>query len=97
MKYADMNAHEKVAFYFVIRTAGDIIGGLENQMNDNDEDTDEYKEAKEALSMGHDELVEWIYHEVMRYADKGTARHMRFAGTEFIKERISKRLKKWGY
>ena len=47
--------------------------------------------------MGHDNLVNELYDYVMANAIKGTAKHLRFAGANFIKERISKRLTKWGY
>ena len=97
MKRSEMNAHEKLAFDYVCKAMSEIIGGLENVLFDYGEDTEEYKNAYHDLHVGHEELVNWIYFEVMSYSDKSTAKHLRFAGEAFIKERISKRLTKWGY
>lgn len=97
MKTSEMNAHELLAFRFVCAEMSEIIGGNENTLNDYEEDSEEYKSAYEFLHSGHNELVDFIYRNVMIAADKGTAKHMRFAGEAFIRERISKRLTKWGY
>lgn len=92
-----MNAHEKLVAMFIAQSMSEIIGGWENAKNDSLPDSEEYKEAEKFLTMPHDDLVDYIYSDVMGYMDKGTAKHARFAGTEFIKARISARLKKWGY
>lgn len=97
MKKSEMNAHEKVAFMFVCEAMSEIIGGLENVLMDYPESSIEYQDAWNDLHVGHDTLTEWIYRDVMGRADKGTAKHMRFAGEAFIRERISRRLTKWGY
>lgn len=97
MKTSEMNAHEKLAFRFICESMSDIIGGYENSLIDNEEDSEEYKNAYDFLHSGHEALIDFIYYDVMASADKGTAKHMRFAGEAFIRERISKRLTKWGY
>lgn len=97
MKISEMNAHEKVAFQLVCNAMSEWIGGLENQMMDNFEDSEEYKEAKEILGRGHQALEDDIYSMVMADSDKGSLKHLRFAGENFIRERISRRLTKWGY
>lgn len=97
MKLSEMNEHQKIATKFIAEAMSDLIGGFENQLEDAEDGSEEKKEAEAFLNMGHEALVDRIYFEVMQSADKGTAKHARFAGTEFIKERISKRLEKWGY
>lgn len=97
MKVSEMNSHEKVAFMYVCEAMSQFIGGLENALLDYDENSEEYKNAYDDLHVGHETLIEWIYRDVMSYSDKGTARHLRFAGEKFIKERIDRRLTKWGY
>lgn len=97
MKLSEMNAHQREAYRWIMASMSEFIGGYENTMMDYPEDDEEYQTAKAFLSRPHDELIEFIYNDVMAGADKGMARHLRFAGTEWIKERISKRLTKWGY
>lgn len=96
MKYSEMNAHERVAAGIAWEKCGDIVGGYENQMQDNLPGSEDYEEAKNALA-NHEHLVDMIYDEVMFDADKGSRKHLRFAGKEFILARIDRRLKKWGY
>lgn len=97
MKRSEMNAHERLAFDYVCSVMSELIGGLENALQDYDEDSEEYKNAYHDLHVGHDTLKEWIYRDVMSYSDKGMSKHLRFAGEAFIKERIDRRLTKWGY
>lgn len=97
MKLSEMNAHQKEAYRWIMASMSEFIGGYENTLLDYCEEDEEYQTAQNFLNQPHDELVEIIYNDVMAGADKGTAKHMRFAGTEWIKERISKRLAKWGY
>lgn len=92
-----MNAHESTAYRYICKVMSEFIGGYENSLMDYAEDEPEYKEAKEFLATPHDEMVDFMYDEVMSYADKGTNRHLKFAGAEFIKKAISKRLTAWGY
>ena len=97
MKMNEMNAHQREAYRWIKEAMSEIIGGYENQMLDYLEEDEEYKSAEEFLNQGHDGLVGYIYDVVMENTDKGTQKHLRFAGTEFIKAMISKMLTKWGY
>lgn len=97
MKRSEMNAHERLAFDYICNAMSETIGAYENALEDCDKDSEEYKTAYEILNSGHDNLKDWIYRDVMLNSDKGTAKHLRFAGEAFIKERIDRRLTKWGY
>ena len=59
--------------------------------------TPQYKEAKAFLSKRHDELAAYFYDEVMSCTSGGYYHDARFAGGEFLKEKIDKRLKQYGY
>ena len=97
MKRSEMNAHQLVAFDFIVYVMSELIAANELSLQDYPEGSEEYEAAKEYLGRGHDALLKDVYDEVMAMADKGTAKHLRFAGADFIKERISRRLTKWGY
>lgn len=98
MKLSDMNEHQKLAYKLMDEVTSEFIGGNENTMSDFEEDTEEWQGAKEFLSQPHDRLKEFIYNQIMFMADeRGYAKHIRFAGKDFIMERIEKRLQKWGY
>ena len=60
MKVSEMNARQKKAFYNIKYAAYWHIGGLENALMDNAEDSDEYRAAKAELA-DHDGLVATIY------------------------------------
>lgn len=50
------------------------------------------------LSQGHGELAAYFYNEVMsRCKAGGYYSDARFAGGAFLKEKIERRLMKWGY
>lgn len=97
MKRSEMNAHQKQAFDFICEVMSEWIGGYENVLLDYEEDSEEYKKAKAFLAQGHEVLKELVYNGVMAMSDKGMAKHLRFAGKDFILERIDRRLTKWGY
>lgn len=97
MKRSEMDAHQRQAFDFICEAMSDYIGGYENQLEDFAEGDKEYEEAKAFLAQDRETLIGIIYNEVMNRADKGTEKHLRFAGKEFITERIDRRLAKWGY
>lgn len=94
--FIEMNAHEKQVERLIQEAVSEIIGGFENQLADNDEGTEEWQDAKNALT--HDNLFDMMYEHVMYYSsNKRHASHIRFAGKAFIEERIERRLKKEGY
>ena len=97
MKISEMNAHQLAAFKLMVSEFNDLIGGLENTLLDNAEDSDNYKEAFEALH-GHEYLKNIIYQETVSEAHARVyAVHIGFAGKDWLLERIEKRLVKEGY
>lgn len=97
MNYNSMNEHQKRAFKLMIDNYNDIIGGLENTLMDNSRDSEEYKKAKNYLS-NPQFLIDDIYSQTIQQANRmGFAKHIRFAGTDWLKYRIAKRLNKEGY
>ena len=96
MKLSEMNTRQKIVAKLAWETCGNIVGGLENTLLDNDPNDIEYKNAEKTLK-DHEALVEMIYHDVMMDTEKIYMKHFRFVGKDFIIERIDKRLKRWGY
>ena len=107
MKVADMDARQKKAFYNIKHAANDLLGGLENTLLDNTEDSEEYKEAK-ALLDDHEALVKELYSMATTavydegFCGFGSAyqmiiRDINFCGKEWLKERCEKRITKEGY
>lgn len=97
MKIKDMTANQKRAYTMIRDEYNGLVGGYENVLLDYPKDSDEYQEAIEVLN-DHDGLLETIYAGVIADA-QGTmnAKHIKFAGTEFMKEIIRKMLEKDGY
>ena len=95
MKRSEMNAHERIAFDAVCEVMSELIAGAELILEDYPEDDEEYLTAKAYLSQPKDKLIDDIYKEVVN--KKGVLKHLRFAGKDFIIERIDRRLTKWGY
>lgn len=108
MKLSEMNARQRKAALNVYHAINWIVGGLENTLQDNPEESEEYKHAQSILN-DHQALVDMIYDEATSkiYGDgfccfnPSTVRHelrdINFCGKEFIMERIEKRLTKEGY
>ena len=107
MKTADMNARQKKAFYNIYHAANWMIGGLENTLQDNDPDSEEYKSAAAALA-DHDGLVAELYRAATtELYDDGSCcfsasaakalKDIRFCGKEFLMARCEARVKKMGY
>ncbi len=98
MKLSEMNAHQKAMFRLMDEVTCDYIGGFENSLSDNPVESEEYQAAYRFLNQGHDKLAEFFYSHIMSDCKVGTnATHLRFAGSQFLKERIEKRLIKFGY
>lgn len=98
MKIIEMTSHQKKMYFLMDEIMCEIIGGFENSLEDYALDTEEYKEAEAFLTQGHDELAAYFYDEVMsRCKAGGYSSHARFAGGDFLRARIDKRLKKWDY
>lgn len=107
MKFSECNARQKKAWKNVVHAISWIVGGWENTLMDNPEDSKEYKSAKAMLS-DHDKLAEYIYNEVITrvYDEDGVMfgeseerylKDIRFCGKAWIMERIERRLRKQGY
>ena len=107
MKVSEMNARQKKAFYNIYHAANWLIGGLENTLMDNSEDSQEYQSAKEQLA-NHDMLVAELYSmattEVytegsccFNQAAASFLKDVRFCGKTWLLERCDKRIKKLGY
>lgn len=76
----------------------DMIGGYENTLCDYHKDSEEYKEAESFLKQSHEQLAKYFYDMVMSDCRQGSnAEHARFAGSQFLKDIIERRLTKWGY
>ncbi len=98
MKVSEMNAHQKALYRIMDELTREFIGGCENSMMDYEKDAEEYKEAERFLKMGHKEMADFFYMMVMSECKAGSnAEHARFAGGDFLKERIEVHLNKWGY
>lgn len=98
MKRSEMNAHQKLIFDLMKEVMSEYIGGYENSLLDYQEGEQEYEEAKAFLTSGRENLTKEIYKEVMKRCEAGSnATHARFAGKDFLIERITRRLIKWDY
>lgn len=81
----------------MIKVYNDIIGGFENTLLDYSEDEEEYKSAKAFLS-NPERIITAVYSETQCEAtQRGFAKHIRFAGEQFLKDRIKEKLQKEGY
>ena len=107
MKVSEMNARQKKAFYNIKYAAYWHIGGLENALMDNAEDSDEYRAAKAEFA-DHDGLVATIYEmattEIYQEGAccfNSTAasylKDIRFCGKAWLMERVEARVRKEGY
>lgn len=86
MKLSDMSKRQKKAYYNIKYAANDLLGGLENDLLDNSEDSDEYKSAKSLLA-DHDKLVKILYRYATTtlYYDRRAAWYGKFA-EKFIRD-----------
>lgn len=50
MKVSEMNERQRIAFYNIKYAAYDLLGGLENTLEDYPEDSEEYRGAKAFLN-----------------------------------------------
>lgn len=107
MKYADCNARQKKAFRNILHASNWLLGGLENAMLDNPEDSEEYQSAKAQLA-DHNGLVTELYRmATTEVYDEGSCcfsnaaasylKDIRFCGKDWLMERCEARIKKAGY
>lgn len=97
MKLSEMNSNERMVWEIAVENVNDYIGGFENDMEDWPEDSEEYKTAKNALSLSHEELIDVILSWCRSDRRWQRIENLHFVGIEFMRERISKRLTKYGY
>lgn len=96
MKFSEMNDNQKQVYTLVVNNANELIGGLENTMEDNPKDSDEYREAKAKLA-NHEELVEDVYIWVRSTTIWQRVENLHFVSLEWLHERCEKRITKMGY
>lgn len=108
MKTSEMSNRQKKAFYNIKYAAYWMLGGLENTLYDEPENSKEYQETK-ALLENHDELVKKLYElattemfsEGFCNCNKGVTtkelRDINFCGKQWLLERCNKRIIKEGY
>ena len=96
MKLSELGQDRAKAMKIIIRNYNDYVGGFENMLLDYPKDSEEYIAAKNALN-NPKEAVERIYNDIMATDGATYAKEIRFCGTEWIKERIARKLKKDGY
>lgn len=102
VKMKDMNGHQKIAARQIKYAINWEVGGLENATYDNPEDSEEYKNATEALA-DHQGLIDWVYDGIMSNTyGKGSVScrptdEVKFAGEGFLRHYIDYMLKKEGY
>lgn len=98
----DNNGWEKIAKKNLTGAYNWIVGGLENTLQDCEEDSEEYRSAKKTLTDVESLAIE-IYHEgITTFFGGGMCggkapAEMRFAGKDFCISYITKLLKKDGY
>ena len=93
-----LNRHQQYVMELINEAFLDGFLGYENTLNDFPKDSEEYKRAYEVINATRDEKIKMIYNLVVYYTNCNEHdKHIRFAGTDWIKERISKRLEKYGY
>jgi hypothetical protein len=96
MKYSEMNLHQQKAFNEMREVYSEIIGGTENILLDFPEDSTDYQDAKKWLAQPAAELANIICEETFKQL-RDSDKNMKFAGKDWLKERIIRRLSKDGY
>ena len=107
MKYSEMNYRQKKAYANIYHALNWLLGGLENTLQDYDEESEEYREAKAQLD-DHAGLVETVYDMASTdiygpgscYFGAGARsflRDIRFCGREWLMERCERWIRKEGY
>ena len=98
------NAHQKAVFTNCYYAACEYIGGLENILQDYDEDDEEYTNAEEELS-NHEALVEYVFSSGIAneygcgFSGPGndSQKHYRFAGKAFTMNACEEIVNAMGY
>jgi len=104
MKLSECTPRQRKAFLNIKYASYRLIGELENTLLDNEEDSEEYKDAERQLN-DHDGLVNDlydmainnVYQEGAVFFDKNMLRDIRFCGKEWLMARCEARVRKEGY
>lgn len=96
MKLNELDQNQATAIKLINRHYNWYVGGLENTISDSEENSEDYIDAKNELS-NPAKMVEIIYGEILSTEGAMYSKQIRFCGTEWIKERIARKLKKDGY
>lgn len=104
VNFKELNTRQKKAFMNIKYAANEYIGGLENTLQDFDEDSQEYKDAYKILH-NHEGLVETIYNiAITCICARGSYTHsesfikdIRFCGKEFLTQLVEEEVVKEGY
>lgn len=87
--------------YLLKMLIGDImsefIGGYENTLEDCDPTDEEYIYADWFLNQSHEDLIDFIYSELMDELEKSEFKHLKFFGSVAIKMLIDSKLISWNY
>lgn len=99
-KLEEMTLHERTLRKIICDIRNDYVGGIENMILDNDEE-----QLKEFFPNGYptrEEVIEYIYGEVMRGKEKVLRspldiyalekKHIKFMGEKFVRELIEDRV-----
>ena len=98
MKLGNMDCHQSKMFFLMDEVMSEIISDYRYYMAVYAPYTPQHKTAKVFFLKEHDELASYFYNEVMsRCKTDSYYRDALFAGGDFLKESINKRLKLYGY
>lgn len=86
-----MTRNQKTALGLIIKASNEIIGGLENEVEDY-QGMEEARVAQEVLD-DHETICSMVFCEV-RF---GMQKYLRFVTNKWIKEQIEKRVTSMGY
>lgn len=92
-----MTQNQKQVYLLCIEACNEFIGGWENTRLDSAEGSEDWEMANKMLSQPHETLVEWILDDVRRSREWQRLEHLHFVTIAWTRERIDKRLTKWGY
>ena len=90
-----MDNRQKALARMAQKIANEWIGGLENDMLDNDPGDEAYENAKHDLELGHEWWVAAIVSETK--VDREAQKHLKFAGNKFLEDFVDGMLTRMGY
>lgn len=90
-----MDSRQKAIARMARQVANEWIGGLENDMLDNEPGDEAYENAKHDLELGHETWVRMIVAEVKDKRE--VQKHLKFAGNAYLESYVDGMLKTMGY